>query len=261
MERGLLRHETVTHGRLAFMNRRFGVVLSMALIVLAAGGCANSGTPKASAGSTTSPTASAQATASTAKAILTGTKLNSMLLSARDFPAGFTDYKPGARNTADGVSPDSATSIPAKQVCDRLTSTSWIEVGGLDGATFAQREYDNRGRTSTIGEEVDTFDGNDAQKVMSRLWTAFGRCKSFTQAYSGMQAATTTARVKLSVAGAQAIKAVETSPMFKGGTTLVAIRIGNSIVTCIYSSQSSNLGAPAVTWAERIGQRLAAAAG
>jgi hypothetical protein len=244
------------------MNRRTGVVLSVAgLITGIVSGCGHSPAPTATPGSPTARTASARATASPAQAILTGTKLNSMLLLARDFPRGFTIHAPGTRNTAGSIASDSPATIPASQVCDRLTGTSWIEAGGLDGATFAEREYDNHGDTATIGEEIDTFDGSDAQKVMSRLWTAFGRCKSFTQDYSGMQAPTRTVRVKLSGAGDQAIKAVETSPVFKGGTTVAAIRVGKSIVTCIYSSLDSDLGAPAVTWAERIAQRVARAVG
>jgi hypothetical protein len=229
-----------------------------AFAALAASGCGSASTPKAVTGTTTTPTAAAQATASPAQATLTGTKLNSMLLSARDLPAGFRPYTPGLRNSADGISPDSSSPVPAGQVCGRLTGTSWIEAAGIDGAAFAEREYNNSGRTETIGEEIDTFDSGDAQKVMSGLWKAFGQCKAFTQDYSGMQARTTTVRAKLPGAGDEAIKAVETSPTFKGGTTLVAIRIGSTIVTCIYSSEHSDLGAPAATWAERIGQRVEA---
>lgn len=250
----------------AFMrnHREIGAVLSMAgLITIVASGCGGATTPKTSTGSATSSTATAhataQATASPAQATLTGTKLNSRLLSARDLPPGFTLYAPGLRNTADGIQQDSSSPVPASQVCARLTGTSWIDVGGISGATLAEREYDNKGRTETIGEEIDTFTGTDAQKVMSGLWTAFGHCKAFTQNYSGMQAQTTTVRAKLADVGNQAIKAVETSPTFQGGTTLVAIRIGNAIVTCIYSSMHSDLGAPALGWAERIGQRIEAA--
>jgi len=146
--------------------------------------------------------------------------------------------------------------MPTSQWCDRLTGTSWIAVAGIDGATWAQREYVNSGKTETIGEEIDTFTGTDGKKVMAELWKAFGHCKTFTQDYSNMQARTTTVRTRLHGIGSQAMKAVETSPTFLGGTTLVAIRVGNAIVTCIYSSEHSDLGASAVTWAERIGKRL-----
>jgi hypothetical protein len=230
--------------------RRFGAVAGMASLAILAVGCGNATT-------TAQSTTSARSTASPASAMLTGTRLDSLLLPAGDLPAGFSLYAPGTRNSAGGITPDTSSGVAASQVCERLTGTSWIEAGGIDGATFAEREYDNQGDTETIGEEVDTFHGSDAQKVMSGLWTAFGHCESFTQKYSGMEAPTKLVRSLVHGAGDQAIKAVETSPTFLGGTTLVAIRIGDAIVTCIYSSSHSDLGAPAVTWAKRIEQRIA----
>jgi len=240
--------------------RRLASIISTAgLIVLAVTGCGNGGSTSQVSTRATIPAATEQATSSpTSQPLPTGTKLNSLLLNKGSFPAGFSVIAANTRNTADSTSPDSPGPMPASQWCNRLTGTSWIAVGGIDSASWAQREYINSAKTETIGEEIDTFTGTDEVTVMAGLWKAFGHCKSFSQTYSGMQARTTAVRSKLPGVGSQAIKLVETSPTFLGGTTLVAIRVGNAIVTTIYSSQHSDLGSPAVTWAERVAKRLPA---
>jgi hypothetical protein len=237
------------------------IVGTVGLIILAVSGCGNSGTTQASTGVTgsTAPAATEQATSSpTSQPLPTGTKLNSLLLNKGNFPTGFAVIAANTRNTADSTAPDSPSPMPTSQWCDRLTGTSWIDIGGIDSASWAQREYINSAKTETIGEEIDAFTGTDGVTVMADLWKAFGHCKSFSQAYSGMQARTTAVRSKLSGVGSQAMKLVETSPTFLGGTTLVAIRVGDSIVTTIYSSEHSDLGSPALTWAERVAKRLPA---
>ncbi|MGD0246408.1 MAG: hypothetical protein ABSB59_39605 [Streptosporangiaceae bacterium] len=215
------------------------IISTAGLIVLAVTGCGNGGSTSQVSTRATIPAATEHATSSpTSQPLPTGTKLNSLLLNKGSFPAGFSVIAANTRNTADSTSPDSPGPMPASQWCNRLTGTSWIAVGGIDSASWAQREYINSAKTETIGEE--------------------SHCKSFSQTYSGMQARTTAVRSKLPGVGSQAIKLVETSPTFIGGTTLVAIRVGNAIVTTIYSSQHSDLGSPAVTWAERVAKRLPA---
>jgi hypothetical protein len=243
--------------------RRIAAVLSMAgMIILAVSGCGKSGTPQTSTGSGTTAAATSPATVqatSTPKPPPTGTKLNSLLLNASAFPAGFAIITSGTRNSADSTAPDSPSPMPTSQWCIRLAGTSWIDIGGITGATWAEREYENSSKTESIGEEIDTFTGTDAKTVMAELWKVFGHCKTFTENYSGMAGRTTTVRHKLPGVESQAIKLVETSPTFLGGNTLVAVRVGNAIVTLVYSSEHSDLGSPAVTWAERIGRRLKAA--
>jgi hypothetical protein len=69
----------------------------------------------------------------------------------------------------------------------------------------------------------DAFQGTDAQKTMTALWNAFGRCKSFTQSSNGVTATE------------------------------------NAIVTMTDSSADSDDGSAAVAMAERIASRLSAA--
>ena len=248
--------------------RGAGVVGLVGMAVLAAGGCggnstttppAATGSSSAGASSPATPATSASAPASasdSASATLTGSTLKTLLLPASTMPAGFKLDTQGARNTGPGVAQDSSSPVPANKVCNLLTGTSWILAAGVDSATFAQNDYLDAGHTQEIAQEIDTFGGSDATKVMSGLWQAFGHCRGFTQRYNGMTAKTTLVRSRPTSAAYAAIKAVQTSPTFTGGTTLAAIRTGNAIVTVLYSSSSSNKGAAALTLAEQIAQRV-----
>jgi hypothetical protein len=178
------------------------------------------------------------------------------VLAASMLPAGFKLDTQGARNTGASVAPDSSSPVPASKVCGLLTGTSWILAAGEDSATFAQNDYLDAGHTQEVAQEIDTFTGTDATKVMSGLWKAFGRCQAFTQKYNGMTARTTLVRSRPTSAAYAAIEAVQTSPTFTGGTTLVAIRTGNAIVTVLYSAASHDKGGAAVTLAEEIAQRV-----
>jgi hypothetical protein len=59
--------------------------------------------------------------------------------------------------------------------------------------------------------------------------------------------------------GDQAYDAVQTSPAYLGGTTLVAIRVGNVIVTCLDSSSGNDKGSAALKYAERIATKVRSA--
>jgi hypothetical protein len=240
-----------------------GVAGLVGMAVLAAAGCggnssstppATTGSSPATASSPATPVTSASPTAATAT--LTGSTLKTLLLPASTMPAGFKPDAQGARNTGTGVTQDSSTPVAASKVCNLLTGTSWILAAGVDSATFAQNDYLDGGHTQEIAQEIDTFSGSDATKVMSGLWQAFGHCRDFTQHYNGMTARTALVRSRPASAAYAAIKAVQTSPTFTGGTTLVAIRTGNAIVTVLYSSASKNEGAAALTLAEQIAQRV-----
>jgi hypothetical protein len=253
--------------------RGAGVAGLFGVAVLTAAGCAGSssttppaaasspasGSPQASGATSASGSSPATAAASASasdSAALTGSTLNTLLLPASVLPAGFKLDTQGARNTGASVAQDSSSPVAASKVCGLLTGTSWILAAGLDSATFAQNDYLDAGHTQEVAQEIDTFTGTDATKVMSGLWKAFGRCHDFTQKYNGMTAKTTLVRSRPTSAAYAAIEAVQTSPTFTGGTTLVAIRIGNAIVTVLYSASSHDKGGAAVTLAEEIAQRV-----
>ncbi|MGI8334861.1 hypothetical protein ACRYCC_33325 [Actinomadura scrupuli] len=229
---------------------RTGAALGMAgLMLLAATACQDKSTAPSSAG------AGAPAKAK----VLSGTKLNSLLLPASAMPKGFRLNADGVRNTGDSVSPPSSSPVPQGKVCGMLMETSWIRAAGIEGATFAQNDYGDPGQTSQIAQEIDTYHGDDAQKTMAALRKAFAGCKTFTEKTNGM-----TAKVKLvgsavQGTGDEGIKAVATSPVWEGGLTLAAVRVGNVVITTLYSSSHKDKGAAAVTMAEAIAKKVQSA--
>lgn len=240
---------------------RTGAVRALAgAAVLAAGGCASiTSTPgTGSAALATQPTPPPAT-----PAVLTGTRLARLLLPASAMPAGFSLAPASARNSGGGVVNDTSTLPPPGQMCQLLTKTSWLLAAGITGAAFAQNGYANTARTGEIGQEIDAFQGTDAQEVMSRLWMVFRRCAAFT-ARSGGHTGEVTGQASLlpgpggGAVKADAMKLVLTSSLYRGGETLVAIRVGNNIVTCFDSTPRASLGAAAVTLAGRLAGRLAA---
>jgi hypothetical protein len=223
-----------------------------ALAVLAASGC---GSGSAAPGPSTSA-AAVKATPAPAQTILTGTRLRSLLPPASALPAGFKLNPQYTRNSVDAVVPDTSSPLPPGQVCRRLSATAWIATAGITGATFAENDYGNASNTEEIALEIDAFHGQDAQKVMTGLWAVFGRCQAFTYSANGMTVSTKLVRSRLAGAGDEGIKAVLTAPVFDGGMTLAAIRVGDTIVTSLYSSSHSDLGAAAVSMAGTLATKI-----
>jgi hypothetical protein len=244
------------------MRIRKGIIAGASgLLVLAAAGCGTSGnnastTTSGSAKATTSPAASASSSTSAA---LDGNTLYTLLLPASAMPGGYRLDSTGTRNSGESLPQDTTQSVSASQACNLLTGTSWIVASGINSSDFAENDYLNASKTEEIAQEIDYFQPGDATKVMSQLWQVFGHCRSFTQQAAGTTAKTSLTRVRLRRVGDGGIEAVELSPVFTGGTTLAAIRIGDVIVTCMDSSSGSDNGAAAVTLAKRIVQRVRAA--
>ncbi|HEV7935069.1 MAG TPA: hypothetical protein VGP70_22510 [Actinomadura sp.] len=229
---------------------RMGAALGVAgLIAFTATGCGGGAT---TAGSGASPTTS------TAK-VLKGGKLRSLLLPVSAMPKGFQLSADGVRNTGDAVAPSSSTPVAPGKVCGMLRQTSWTRVSGIGNATFAQNDFMDAGHTNQFAQEIDTFHGDDAQKVMSGLRKAFARCATFTDKADGMTAKVKLVRSALPGAGDEGIKAVQTSPAWEGGMTMVAIRVGNTIVTAFYSSSHADKGAAGVGMAKKIAKNVQSA--
>lgn len=224
------------------------------LVAVAAAGCGTSapsttGQPATSAPATAHGSASPTASQTPAP---NGATLNTLLLPASAMPSGYQLDPSGSRNTGQSLPQDIAQPVPASQLCGKLDGTGWILVGGIATADFAENDYVNSAKTAELGQEIDQFTAGDAKQVMARIWRVFGRCGTFTQRSNGTTATDTLVRSRLRHVGDGGIEAVLTAPVFYGGTTLVAIRVGNAVVTFIDSSPNSDLGAAAVTLAERI---------
>lgn len=174
-------------------------------------------------------------------------------------PSGYKVDPSTTRNTGSQLPSDTAQPIPASQLCQAFSQTAYIRATGIGTGDFAQSDYMSADRSQEIAEEIDIFTGTDAQKAMTTLWQEFGKCSSFSYQSNGTTVSSTLTRSRLPGEGDDAIKAVIVSPVFKGGETLVAIRMGSQITTTLDSSSGKDLGSPAVGYAERIAQRLRAA--
>ena len=240
---------------------------SSGLLVLAAAGCSTGGSASTATSSPAIPTSAPaglpsaspgfdSAGSASPSATLDGNTLYSLLLPTSAMPKGFRIDSSGTRNSGQALPQDASQPVSAKQACNLLTGTSWILAGGINSSDFAENDYTNTGKTEEIAQEVDFFQPGDATKVMSRLWQVFGRCRSFTQQAAGTTAKTSMTRARLRKVDNGGIKAVQLSPVLDGGTTLVAIRVGDAVVTCLDSSAGSDDGAAAVTLAKHIAQRV-----
>ncbi|MEV0400875.1 hypothetical protein [Actinoallomurus sp. NPDC050550] len=232
---------------------RTGAILAAAgAAVLAVGGCGGSG-----GGAThDSATGSKAPAASASPEVLKGSALKAFLLPASALPKGFRIEADGTRDSGDGIAPRTSAPVPAKKVCGALGQTSWIRVTGIGEAAFAQDDYANAGKTEEVAQEIDTYHGDDARQVMAKLRKVFAHCATFTDTSSGSAAKVKVTSAKLRGAGDEGVKAVVTSSAWDGGTTLAAVRVGNAVVTTLYSSSHADKGAPAVTLTERVAKKI-----
>ncbi|GAA0327725.1 hypothetical protein NE235_09610 [Actinoallomurus spadix] len=233
---------------------RTGAVLAAAsAAVLAVGGCQSGGGKDDSAG----PKAASSSPA--APKALTGTALKALLLPAGAMPKGFRISSDGSRDTGDGGVEVSNTPVPAAKVCEVLGQTSWIRVTNINSAAFAQNDYADAAQSQQVAQEIDAYRGERARQAMAKLRRVFAHCASFVDR-SGSPAAKVRVRTTaLHGVGDEAVKAVETSPTWEGGMTLAAVRVGDVIVTTLYSSSHADKGAPAVTMATKIAKKVQAA--
>ncbi|GAA4579432.1 hypothetical protein GCM10023194_05070 [Planotetraspora phitsanulokensis] len=231
---------------------RMGAILAAAgLVVLATGGC---GGTAGSENPVKTPAAAAQD-----PKVLTGGELNAMLLSADAMPKGFKINADGTRDSGDVLAEGSTSTVPRDKLCGILLQTAWIRAAGIDGAAFAQNDYLGPGRAGQFAQEIDTFQGDNAEKVMAALKKAFGQCASFIDKSDGTTAQVKLVRSAVPGVGDEAIKAVQTSPAWQGGTTLVAARVGNAVVTTLYSSSGKDKGAAGVKMTKAIVENVQAA--
>jgi hypothetical protein len=201
----------------------------------------------------TTPLATPSATA------LSGSRLAGILLPASLMPNGYKVDPSTTRNTGSQLPSDTAQSMPASQVCQAFSQTAYIRAAGIATGDFAQSDYLSADQSREIAEEIDIYTGTDAQKAMTALWQEFGKCSSFSYQSNGTTVSSTLTRSRLPGEGDDVMRAVIVSPVFEGGETIVAIRMGSQIITTLDSSSGKDLGSPAVGYAEKIAQRLRAA--
>lgn len=226
---------------------RVATLLAVAALPLALTAC-SSGSSDASAGTGASAGPAKAKVADAAPA--TGTQLKKVLAPASAFPAGLAPEADGASDSGGTFLSPSGKST-GKPDCTRLGGTSWIQVTGLEGGTsFAQNDYANKDKTEEVAQEIDAFRGSEAATVMKDLRSVATTCATFTDA-------ATHARVKLtgrssSGLGDEAYTMTLTSGAWENGTTLIAVRSGNAVVTVLSTAGSDNGAAAAQKVTTRI---------
>lgn len=118
------------------------------------------------------------------------------------------------------------------------------------GVSFAQNDYVNHGKTEEIAQEIDAFQGTTATAVMKQMQAVADECATFTDTDAH-------AKVKLtgtSTAGLgdEAYTMTLTSGAWENGTTLLAVRSGNSVITVLSTAGSDNGAASAKKVTTRI---------
>jgi hypothetical protein len=196
------------------------IVLPLALV-----GC-SSGSPQ-TPGATT-----ARAAADPDAGLLTGSQLKSALAPASFFATGFAIDGSGSRDTGTTyVQQESAAT--AKPDCTKLGSTSWITIVGYTGVSFAQNDYINKDTSDEVAQEIDVFQGSTATSVLTAVGRIAGSCPSFTDAQTSSKVTVT--EHSTSGMGDGAYTITMTDPAWQNGTTLIATRAGNGVVSVLAS--------------------------
>ncbi|MFF7369495.1 hypothetical protein [Streptomyces tricolor] len=222
------------------LSSRAATLLAVAALPLALSACSSGSSDSSSdSGASAKPAKAKNPNAG----LLTGTQLKKALAPASAFPAGLTLQSDGASDSGDKFLTPSSRKT-AKPDCTRLLGTSWIQVTGFEGGvSFAQNDYANQDETEAVAQEIDAFQGSTAKTVMKELRSVATECATFTDT-------DTHAKVKVtgrSTAGLgdEAFTITLTSGTWETGTTLIAARSGNDVVTVLSTAGSDNGAAAA----------------
>jgi len=224
------------------LSPRLATLLAVAALPLALTAC-SSGSSSDDGGAASSAKGAAAKAKDPNAGLPTGTQLKKALAPASAFPAGLTIEADGSSdNGGTLLSPSGKKS--AKPDCTRLEATSWIQVSGYKGGvSFAQNDYASKDKTQEVAQEIDSFQGTTAASVMKALQTVATDCATFTD---------TDAHAKVKVTGKstaglgdEAYTMTLTSGTWENGTTLIAARSGNSVVTVLSTAGSDNGAASA----------------
>jgi hypothetical protein len=190
---------------------------------------------------------------------LLGPQLAALLLPESDMPAGYTLIASAAKASGTATPDDTSAPVPAgNELCKIFASSYFLPAAGFITSTYAQNGYSNPGDTAEVDQSIDVLTGNDARTAMQRLWAAFGKCASFSYQYNGTTVNCTLKRSTLSGIGDEAVAAVNLCPIVVGGVTLVAVRVGDMIITVADSSAGNDHGSAAIGYARQLAAKLQA---
>ncbi|GHF76314.1 hypothetical protein GCM10018790_62830 [Kitasatospora xanthocidica] len=174
--------------------------------------------------------------------LLTGTQLKALLAPATFFPSGFDVDSAGSRDTGDTYTQPTAADVPTPD-CTRLGGTSWTGITGITGVSFAQNDYVNKNTSAEIAQEIDVYQGATAQTVIGALGKLALACPSFADAQTSSKTKVT--ETPLAGLGDEAYTITVTDSAWQNGDTLIAARVGTSVVTVLANDGSDNGAATA----------------
>lgn len=128
--------------------------------------------------------------------------------------------------------------------CTKLSGTSWTNITGITGVSFAQNDYVDKNTSSEVAQQVDVYRGTTAQTVIGALGKLAAACPSYTDGQTNGKV--TVSEKAAAGLGDAAYTITLTSPAWQGGTTLVAARVGTAVVTVLASS-GTDTGAATAT--------------
>jgi hypothetical protein len=205
--------------------RLIPATLAVAVLPLLAAACSAASTPGTSAPATSPAAASADA------GVLTGAQLKAHLAPASFFPPGFKSDPSVTRDTGtDYQAAAPAASLP----CSRLNGSAWIDLSHVAPASFAQGFYSDPGAAETYAQEIDGYPGTGASQAMAGLRKLATTCPSFADSQTSSTA--TVHLVPSPKLGDDTLTFHLTDPHWAGDTTLVAVRVGTSVVSVLYSA-------------------------
>ncbi|WP_371675121.1 hypothetical protein [Streptomyces sp. NBC_01276] len=232
-------------------------LLTIAALPLALTACSFTDTkaaPKAPAAGSPAAAAAPSAAAPAAepnKGLPTGKQLKAALAPASFFASGFTPDPELARDTGDTYQLPATADVPTPD-CTKLGGTSWTEITGITGVSFAQNAYVNKNSSEEFAQEIDVYRDTTATTVLDALGKISMACPSYTD--GDTHAKVTVTEKPLAGLGDGAWVITQTSTAWQGGTALVAARVGTSVVTVLASSGSDN----GVTGATKLTKQLVA---
>lgn len=176
-------------------------------------------------------------------------------------PKGYsllTKVKGAVQNSGKAKPHDTTFAVPSDPAtfCQVFSYSDFLEATGMNAATFAQTAFGNKDDSAEIDQSINVFTGSDAQTAMRKLWAAFGECN--TMDVNGVKSINALQRAKIPGVGDEAIAATLQAWVMGngGGTTFVAVRVRNAIVTVVDLSPGMDLGNAARGYARQLTAKL-----
>jgi hypothetical protein len=241
-------------------------VLAVVAGTVAVAGCATKGTPYATPSSSQSASATSAATAPTATGALptasmtplaaaagqlTGTELESVLLPASDFPAGFSASSSGPVSSGGTL-----TSAAAQYPLATVSCSDFVQHLGSTGFGETAMAADSIVGTDQAYDQViyQFAAASSASAFVAGIQSLAGRCASFTAPASTGTTATFSLKATPgpSVAGLSSVELVQSGKVSGSAVTLDTLLVASGVDVFAAAGVGLGTGAPAAPPKETI---------